>query len=186
MSIKKTSRAIALDQKLDSIAYEIAARKVLLAGLNVQRNLKYDPDQPRVPAGNPGGGQWSGGGGSSHTLKNPMSHDGISYRNAKGNTECVTFAQQAGGAGPTKDWKPGEAISPSNPPLQGTWVATFVDGHYYGHVGAFMGYEPDGTLILLDQFNKKGQVSIQRYSPKPQPFSGRISNNPSKYRVVLW
>lgn len=29
-----------------------------------QRQTKYSPDQPRVPAGSPGGGQWTDGGGS--------------------------------------------------------------------------------------------------------------------------
>jgi len=38
---------------------------VLVAGLNVQALLyKYSPSQPRVPSGNPDGGQWTDGGGS--------------------------------------------------------------------------------------------------------------------------
>jgi|GEM_PF-7033455 hypothetical protein len=176
MSIYESSRAAALNQKLDAIAYEIAAQNVILL-------LKYDPSEPRVPAGCPEGGEWCG---TTHVLSNPLSHINKSYKNAKGNTECVAFAQQAGGARPTKDWKPGDAISPSNPPPVGTWVATFVDGHFYGHVGVFMGYKPDGTLVLLDQFNSKGKVGLQEYHHKPTTFSGRISRDPSKYRVVLW
>lgn len=30
----------------------------------VERKYGYDPNQPRVPAGNPHGGQWTEGGGS--------------------------------------------------------------------------------------------------------------------------
>jgi hypothetical protein len=187
MPAYETSETSTQDRKLDAIAYEISAQNVRLAARKIMLRLKYDSNQPRVPAGNPAGGQWASTGGvSTHVLNNPRSHIGKSYKNAKGNTECVAFAQQVGGAGLTKYWKPGEAISPSNPPPVGTWVATFVDDHYYGHVGVFMGYEPNGTLLLLDQFTGKTKVSIQPYSPKPQPFYGRISNDPSEYRVVLW
>ena len=175
---------------------EIRAQQVVLAALRLallMRKAGFDPGEPRNPAGcghisgrwTCGGGN-SGGGVSSHILKNPMSYAKQSYKNEKGHTECVTFAQKVGGASLTKYWKPGAAISPSAPPPVGTWVATFVDGKFYGHVGVFMGYDPDGTPILLDQFNSKGEVGIQRYRPKPQPFYGRISNDPTKYCVVLW
>jgi hypothetical protein len=48
---------------------EIARSRWLIAALRFEhsmlrhaqalRALKYDPDQPRVPAGSPGGGQWT-------------------------------------------------------------------------------------------------------------------------------
>lgn len=177
----------ARDQQFLSITSEITAQNVILSAYNVQLNLKFDASEPRVPAGNSDGGQWtSSGSGASHILNSPMLHNGKSYRNSKGNTECVTFAQQAGGASLTKNWKQGPSISPAKPPAVGTWVATFVNGHYYGHVGVLMGYDPDGTLLLLDQYNKKGKVSITRIHHKSQSFHGRISNDPSKYHIVLW
>jgi hypothetical protein len=45
--------------------YAIAANRVLLAGERFRRVLKtgFRPNEPRVPAGNPDGGQWTGGGG---------------------------------------------------------------------------------------------------------------------------
>jgi len=43
-------------QELAEINYELAWRKFL---------RKYSPNQPRVPAGNPDGGQWTSGGGAS-------------------------------------------------------------------------------------------------------------------------
>jgi len=56
------------------LAQEIAALKAEClafdAGLRAARLalwLRYDPDQPRVPAGSPDGGQWTGGGGGGIT-----------------------------------------------------------------------------------------------------------------------
>lgn len=45
--------------------YVVAANAVLVSGERFRRVLKagFRPDEPRVPAGNPGGGQWTGGGG---------------------------------------------------------------------------------------------------------------------------
>lgn len=45
---------------------ELAAirAEVLLLKAATRREIKYDPDQPRVPAGNADGGQWTGGGGA--------------------------------------------------------------------------------------------------------------------------
>jgi hypothetical protein len=59
-----------------ALSAEIAAERELLAGLRAELatisaefkfrrflcDLKYSPDQPRVPAGNPDGGQWTNGG----------------------------------------------------------------------------------------------------------------------------
>ena len=58
-------------------------------------------------------------------------------------------------------------FDPAEPRIPvGTWVATFVDGKFYGHVGVFMGYEPNGTLILLDQFNKAEHVLHNALPPQ--------------------
>jgi hypothetical protein len=59
-------RASALDQKALHLRGRIAGLKCE-ASLSRMRWLlrKYDPDQPRVSAGNPDGGQWTNAGGSS-------------------------------------------------------------------------------------------------------------------------
>ncbi|MGN6582499.1 MAG: RNase A-like domain-containing protein [Rhizobiaceae bacterium] len=46
--------------------YAVAAWCVLAAGDDFHRSLKagFRPDEPRVPAGSPGGGRWTDGGGS--------------------------------------------------------------------------------------------------------------------------
>jgi hypothetical protein len=61
----------ALDPAVTALArfrYATSANRVLLAGERFRRVLKagFRPDEPRVPAGNPDGGQWTdeGGGGA--------------------------------------------------------------------------------------------------------------------------
>jgi hypothetical protein len=45
---------------LDLLRMEIASTRLELQRLHAQRLArKYSPEQPRVPAGNPDGGQWT-------------------------------------------------------------------------------------------------------------------------------
>jgi hypothetical protein len=56
---------------LRRLSYHAAALDVLLAGRRIQRLLRkanFHPDEPRVPAGNPDGGQWTTVGGGSYRL----------------------------------------------------------------------------------------------------------------------
>ena len=125
--------------------------------------------------------------GEPHVLDDPESHIGnATYANAKGNHECVVFAQMAGSAPLTREWKQGLHIEPGTTIERGTWVATFVGGKYQGHVGAFDSMDSDGNLTLIDQFNSRGAVGQTTYHVKKQPYTGKISNDPSRYYVVLW
>jgi hypothetical protein len=59
------SRALAvraIEGGLLRLKWLAAATRFELALLRHDRALKYRPDQPRVPAGNPDGGQWTDGG----------------------------------------------------------------------------------------------------------------------------
>ena len=60
---------------------ELAICRTNLALLNLEIALfrKYRPDQPRVPAGNPDGGQWTDGGGDGSRTRN-VSRPAISER----------------------------------------------------------------------------------------------------------
>ncbi len=53
------------ERELARLRYELAGLEIDLAALKLRRvlRLKYRPDQPRVPAGNPDGGQWTSEGG---------------------------------------------------------------------------------------------------------------------------
>lgn len=61
----KTWRELAFDRELAAIRQEHAALRRALAEVKfalLARKAGFDPDQPRVPAGNSGGGQWTSGG----------------------------------------------------------------------------------------------------------------------------
>jgi hypothetical protein len=61
----------ALQAEWNEVKAELARRRML-------EEAKYSPSQPRVPAGNPRGGQWTdGGGGEGASLARPMSNVGI-------------------------------------------------------------------------------------------------------------
>jgi len=125
--------------------------------------------------------------GAAHVLSDPETYIGSEgYTNANGNHECVEFARQVGGAPHTSHWRPGALIQPRDTIAKGTWVATFVDGRYEGHVGVFESMDSRGSLTLIDQFNSRGRVDRTTYHVKQQPYTGRISNDPSQYHVVLW
>lgn len=60
-----------LDNKIILCRVELAAQNVRLAALKLSWLVrKYDSSQPRIPAGSPGGGQWSttGGAGDNRTV----------------------------------------------------------------------------------------------------------------------
>jgi hypothetical protein len=65
---------LAIKRALDELEYAIADLRFDLATRNLERvllELRYIPDQPRVPAGNPDGGQWTDEGGLPGTGRLP-------------------------------------------------------------------------------------------------------------------
>lgn len=62
----RKSAAFECDATLrDQVEFSRLVAEIKLDILHLRRLLKaYNPNQPRVPAGNPDGGQWSGGGGA--------------------------------------------------------------------------------------------------------------------------
>ncbi len=61
--IRRLMALRAVESGLLRLKWIAAATRFELAMLRHDRALKYSPDQPRVPAGNPDGGQWTDGGG---------------------------------------------------------------------------------------------------------------------------
>jgi hypothetical protein len=122
-----------------------------------------------------------------HVLKDPETYIGSTdYVNRKGKYECAAFTQMVAQAPHTSNWKAGAHVEPGTPIERGTWVATFVDGEYQGHVGAFDSMDKDGNLTLIDQWKGRDRVDRTTYHVNKQPYTGLISNDPSKYYVVLW
>lgn len=62
-----------ITEKIIGIYSEFIEFETRLQNLELSMGHKYSPDQPRVPAGNPDGGQWTsgGGGGSGSQPQNP-------------------------------------------------------------------------------------------------------------------
>jgi hypothetical protein len=81
--------------------YALAVAQLEVRRLLIQRARKqYDPNQPRVPAGNPDGGQWTSGGGSGggprseYAQLRPRRLPG-GYRIVGGRAHVATPAQEA-------------------------------------------------------------------------------------------
>jgi len=53
------------DEQREALGYGPAPKEALFAKRDVGLERRYSPDQPRVPAGNSGGGRWTSGGGFS-------------------------------------------------------------------------------------------------------------------------
>ncbi|WP_332310725.1 phage portal protein [Methylocystis silviterrae] len=56
---------LTLDEQREALGYGPASKEALFAKRDAALERRYRPDQPRVPAGNSGGGQWTNGGGGS-------------------------------------------------------------------------------------------------------------------------
>ncbi|WP_245433757.1 phage portal protein [Methylocystis hirsuta] len=56
---------LTLDEQREALGYGPAPKEALFAKRDLALERRYSPDQPRVPAGNSGGGQWTNGGGGS-------------------------------------------------------------------------------------------------------------------------
>jgi hypothetical protein len=83
---------------LAELRAEVDEMKAALARRRLEE-AKYSPSQPRVPAGNPRGGQWTdrsgGGGGSGTTLAQPMGD--VDVGNVGGSSELSDLFQIAPG-----------------------------------------------------------------------------------------
>jgi hypothetical protein len=110
-------------EELEAYRSELLEAKALVAELKWQLALrrfarKYRPDQPRVPAGNPDGGQWTSEGGAEGDADNgqfdnlsrllPISH-------------CVAIC---------RNWKQLPTIRPSGPGIEEAWKTSNPHGFF--------------------------------------------------------
>ncbi len=111
------------------------------------------------------------------------------FTNSEGYHECVFFPQQGSSSGHTSNGKAGGVPTKNTP--EGTWIATFVNGKFKGHVGSFVSMDSKGNISMVDQHNKSGPkrngaVQEYTYTNKPDSPNNYISNDASNYRIVLW
>jgi hypothetical protein len=111
------------------------------------------------------------------------------YLNSKGNAECVEFVRQTTDAPGTPYWKPGKKVADASlgEVKRGTAIATFDrDGRYPTdvrgrHAAIYLSHNVSG-IVVLDQWNAKGQVSRRtiRFNPK----AAKRSDDAATYFVI--
>lgn len=112
------------------------------------------------------------------------------YKNAKGNTECVDFVQQAAGAPPTPLWKKGvkvgDVLNGTIP--RGTAIATFDDNGKYPtdnlgqHAAIYLSHDQN-AIQVLDQWRTQGEVKQRAIRFNNKTASSR-SNRAESFYVI--
>lgn len=113
------------------------------------------------------------------------------FRNAQGNTECVTFVRMATGAPHTSHWHRGVQVKSARPdqipPF--TAIATFdADGHYPvdgggRHAAIYVSHDARG-IVVLDQWNAQGEVK-RRVIRFDRPAGTSRSNDGNTFHVIV-
>jgi hypothetical protein len=109
--------------------------------------------------------------------------------NAKGNTECVVFVQQATDAPDTELWIKGIKVidAPEGKIERLTAIATFHDGKYPTddkgkHAAIYLSHDPNGIWVL-DQWNSQGCVKKRKIRSKVS--EGTIRSNDANWFYVI-
>lgn len=112
------------------------------------------------------------------------------YKNAKDNTECVIFVQEAAGVPQTSMWKKGIRVKDAKAGEipRGTAIATFDDqGRYPSdalgkHASIYLSHSAT-AITVLDQWNTQGEVK-ERPIYFGRPAGTRRSNNGDTFYVI--
>ena len=70
---------LTLDEQREALGYGPAPKEALFAKRDLALERRYSPDQPRVPAGSSGGGQWTSGGGGGLSGSVGLLDDSLSF-----------------------------------------------------------------------------------------------------------
>lgn len=119
-----------------------------------------------------------------------QTYQGLSYVNAKGNSECVEFIKQTLQAPETALWREGtKIIKGDTSTVAGTAIATFVDRKYPQegstgkHAAIYLGQNGLGIQVL-DQWRSQGMVMPRTI--KWHPTSPGASNDGNLFSVIEW
>jgi hypothetical protein len=126
-------------------------------------------------------------------LADPETYTGRSFKNAKGNAECVEFIIKTLNGPSTDYWRPGlkvQQLAPGapDPIAKGTAIATFVDGKYPAnstgqHAAIYLGQDSQGIQVL-DQWRDRPRVMPRTiYWANHGP---KLSNQGNAFSVVEW
>jgi hypothetical protein len=125
-----------------------------------------------------------------------QSYSGIKYANAKGNTECVVFIQQAfpdASGVHTSAWREGKKVTKGDLTIaSGTAIATFVDGKFstFGkgnqHAAVYLGQDEHGIQVLDQWDGKKNGVGPRTLHWNLNPVCLPLSNDGNAFSVIEW
>jgi hypothetical protein len=125
-----------------------------------------------------------------HILLNPESYIGNdTFKNAKGNHECVEFIHQTLNAPATGVWKEGKKVQGDLTIAKGTAIATFVNGKYPQagtsgkHAAIYLSQDVIGIWVV-DQWNKQGKVEKRQL--RFATSSSSLSNDGKAFSVIEW
>lgn len=112
------------------------------------------------------------------------------YANAKGNTECVEFIQQAADAPATPQWKRGKKVSEAKAGeiARGTAIATFDSNGKYPtdglgkHAAIYLSHDANGIKVL-DQWADQGEVKARTIWFN-RPAGTKRSNDADTYYII--
>jgi hypothetical protein len=112
------------------------------------------------------------------------------FANAKGNTECVVFVQQAAGAPPTSMWSRGLRVKDAKDAEipKGTAIATFDDNGKYPtdgagkHAAIYLSHSST-AIRVLDQWKSQGEVK-ERSIWFDKPAGTSRSNDANTFWVI--
>jgi hypothetical protein len=105
----------------------------------------FDQDEPRVPAGNPDGGQWTREGGSEASSASRIVSDATSDNNWIPGAQYAANDRSDSGQGPSPPELPDV---PPERPATSQAINAFLKAAAYGLVGAILAAEPVGDFIL--------------------------------------
>lgn len=113
-----------------------------------------------------------------------------SYKNDRGNTECVTFIEKTLRAPGSKTWREGKKVVKGDRSIAtGTAIATFVNGKFPDgssgqHAAIYLDQDALG-IVVLDQWRSQGYVKKRtiHWTPKPPAI---LSNDGNAFSVIEW
>jgi hypothetical protein len=142
---RRRSELAALRRDLQLIAQYLrkAVRECAAVGIEELRKTGFNPDEPRVSAGNPDGGRWTREGGSG-----PANASRVVVSDATPDNTWIPGARYAANDPPNGGDRRKPPEIPQEKPTTPKAVNTFLKAAAYFIAGAFLAGEPVGDFIL--------------------------------------
>jgi hypothetical protein len=155
---------LTLDEQREALGYGPAPKEALVAKRNFALERRYSPDQPRVPAGNSGAGQWTSGGGGGES----------DWNASDDSTDASTVAPR---------------LRTAQNENRDRYVVKLNDEEDYGHtIERHVGKSDDELLARIENERRRTTLgplgSIVEYQPTVGSFDSKESANDFVNRVL--